>query len=90
MAIGIATWLMLQVTMQKISPTYLATGEIAYVLFVPLFSWLLFKEQTLDRYTVIAGFLILAGSAVMIYGKSVTPSKTLEPVLAVEATNARL
>lgn len=62
----------------KISPSYAAVGEISYVLFTPFFSWLLFNDAKLDRYTLIAAVLILAGSAVLIYGKTANTAGAID------------
>lgn len=65
MSISVVMYLALRYT----SATYLAFGELAYPLFVPLFAWLLFNTKELGWTTAFGGLLIIAGSFVIVYGK---------------------
>lgn len=64
-------WFMSIYAMKYVSPTFVAVGEIGYVIFTPLFGYLLFGRKEVDTYTLIAGVFILIGCAVLIYGKHV-------------------
>lgn len=62
-------WMITTLVIKNVNPTYAAIGEIAYPVFVPIYSWLLFRDKQWDVSTVIGGVLIFAGLAVIIYGR---------------------
>lgn len=74
-ALTFVAWLMASYGMKHISPTYVAAGEVSYVLFTPIMAYLIFGRKEVDAYTLVAGLMILAGVAVLIYGrtKAATP-----------------
>jgi drug/metabolite transporter (DMT)-like permease len=64
-----AAWLMTSTVMQQVNPTFAAIGEVSYPIFVPLFAYLLFKDNQLDRATVLGGLMVFSGLFVLIYAR---------------------
>jgi drug/metabolite transporter (DMT)-like permease len=55
--------------MKHISPTFVAFGEISYVIFTPLFAYLIFGRNEIEAHTIAAGALILTGCGILMYGE---------------------
>lgn len=66
--------------MKHISPTYIAAGEVSYVIFTPIMAWLIFGRNEINLHTAIAGALILGGCAVLIYGQAKMPVSAVSGV----------
>ena len=68
--LGGTAWMITLNVVQQVSPTYAAIGEVAYPVFVPIFSYLIFRRNEFDVATIAGGFLIMLGLFIMIYFKS--------------------
>ena len=54
---------------KHVNATYAAVGEISYVFFVPVFSFLIFGYRTFNFTTLIGGLVIFAGVVIVIRGQ---------------------
>lgn len=63
-------WVITIYSIKNMSALYTALAETSYPLFTLAFGLLLFGIKTPNLTTLAGGFLILAGAAIMIYGKN--------------------
>lgn len=63
-------WVITIYSIKNMSALYTALAETSYPLFTLAFGLLLFGIKTPNITTLAGGFLILAGAAIMIYGKN--------------------
>lgn len=59
-------------SIKYINATYAAMIEICYVLFVPIFSYLIFGYRNFNMTTIIGGLIIFAGVVIVIRGQYLT------------------
>lgn len=64
-------WVITIYSIKNMSALYTALAETSYPLFTLAFGLLLFGIKTPNVTTLAGGFLILAGAAIMIYGKNI-------------------
>ena len=69
---GASAWLIMLNVVKFVSPTYAAFGEVAYPLFVPIFSYLIFRRNEFDWGTILGGLLVMIGLFIMVYFKGKT------------------
>lgn len=54
----------------KSSPaTFVAFGEISYVLFVPFVTWFIFKNNQITTHTLLGGLVVFAGVSILLLGQ---------------------
>ncbi|MGE4313141.1 MAG: hypothetical protein AB7E85_02565, partial [Pseudobdellovibrionaceae bacterium] len=54
----------------KSSPaTFVAFGEISYVLFVPFVTWFIFKNNQITTHTLLGGLIVFAGVSILLMGQ---------------------
>lgn len=66
---GALGWLCTTYAIKNISASYASFGEISYPLFALLFSWLILGVRHFDFSMLAGGFLIMAGSFILVYGR---------------------
>lgn len=60
------TW----IVTKNVNATYAAVGEIAHPIFIPLLTWMIFREINVSLYTIIGGILVASGIGILIWGQS--------------------